>query len=277
MILQETVQSHSSKGIDAMTTAHDIDWPAVLADRLTTTHPDVLRELIATFIHTLMGAEADALCGAEYGERSAERTNQRNGYRQRRFDTRTGTLDLAIPKLRHGSYFPDWLLERRKRAERALTTVVATCYLLGVSTRRMDRLVETLGITGLSKSQVSVMAKELDTAVEAFRSRPLDAGPYTFVAADALVLKVRETGRVVNVHALIAVGSTPRVTARSSASMYHRRGRCRLAGLPAVADRPRPVGGQAGHHDAHAGLMAAIGATMPGASWQRCPPITRQT
>ena len=116
-----------------MTTAHDIDWPQVLAERLTTTHPDVLRELLATFIHTLMGAEADALCGAEYGQRSTERTNQRNGYRQRQFDTRTGSLDLAIPKLRHGSYFPDWLLERRKRAERALTTVVATCYLLGVS------------------------------------------------------------------------------------------------------------------------------------------------
>src|SRR4029077_3833582 len=157
VILRETDQSHSSKGIHAMTTAHDIDWPQVLAERLTTTHPDVLRELLATFIHTLMGAEADALGGAEYGQRSTERTNQRNGYRQRQFDTRAGSLDLAIPKLRHGSYFPDWLLERRKRAERAL--VVATCYLLGVSTRRMDRLVETLGITSLSKSQVSVMAK----------------------------------------------------------------------------------------------------------------------
>ncbi|BBY55820.1 hypothetical protein MKOR_30710 [Mycolicibacillus koreensis] len=114
-----------------MTDAHDIDLPAVLAERLTSAHPDVLRELLATFIHTLMGAEADALCGAGYGQRSAERTNQRNGYRQRRFDTRAGSLDLAIPKLRQGSYFPDWLLERRKRAERALTTVVATCYLLG--------------------------------------------------------------------------------------------------------------------------------------------------
>jgi putative transposase len=122
-----------------------------------------------------MGAEADSLCGAGYGERSACRTNQRNGYRSRQFDTRAGTLDLAIPKLRHGSYFPDWLLERRKRAERALSTVVATCYLLGVSTRRMDRLVETLGITSLSKSQVSVMAKELDTAVEAFRTRLMPA------------------------------------------------------------------------------------------------------
>lgn len=189
-----------------MTTAHDIDLPAVLAERLTTCHPDVLRELLATFIHALMGAEADAVCGAGYGQRSSERVNQRNGYRHREFDTRAGTLDLAIPKLRQGSYFPDWLLERRKRAERALTTVVATCYLLGVSTRRMDKLVETLGITSLSKSQVSVMAKELDGAVEAFRTRPLDAGPYTFMAADALVLKVREGGRVVNVHALIAVG-----------------------------------------------------------------------
>ena len=108
-----------------MTTAHDIDLPAVLADRLATCHPDVLRELLATFIHTLMGAEADALCGAGYGERSAERMNSRNGYRHRQFDTRAGSLDLAIPKLRQGSYFPDWLLERRKRAERALTTVVA--------------------------------------------------------------------------------------------------------------------------------------------------------
>ena len=152
-----------------MTTAHDIDWPAVLAERLTTTHPDVLRELLATFIHTLMGAEADALCGAGYGQRSAERTNQHNGYRHRQFDTRTGTLDLAIPRLRHGSYFPDWLLERRKRAERALTTVVATWYLLGVSTRRMDKFVETLGITSLSKSQV--VQRAYDDADSLARSR----------------------------------------------------------------------------------------------------------
>src|SRR5204863_6877576 len=156
--------------------------------------------------NTLMSAEADAVCGAAYGQVSPDRVNRRNGYRAREFDTRAGTLDLAVPKLRAETYFPEWLLERRKRAERALTSVVATCYLLGVSTRRMDKLVHSLGITTLSKSQVSVMAKELDTAVEAFRTRPLDAGPYTFVAADALVLKVREGGRVVNVHALIAVG-----------------------------------------------------------------------
>src|SRR4029077_13346356 len=186
----------------AMTTAHDIDWPQLVAERLTSTHPDVLRELLSMFIHTLMGAEADALCGADYGERSTERSNQRNGYRRRQFDTRTGTLDLAIPKLRQGSYFPDWLLERRKRAEGGRHTVVATCYLLGVSTRRMDKLVESLGITGLSKSQVSVMAKEIEPTLGGFRPRPPGGGPYTFVAADALVLKVREAGRVVNVHAL---------------------------------------------------------------------------
>src|SRR3978361_390842 len=119
-----------------MTAAPNIALPAVLAERLTTTHPDVLRELLATFIHTLMGAEADALCGAGYGEPSGNRTNSRNGYRHRQSDTRTGSLDLAIPKLRQGSYFPDWLLERRKRAERALTTVVATCYLLGEANMR---------------------------------------------------------------------------------------------------------------------------------------------
>ncbi len=110
------------------------------------------------------------------------------------------------PRLRRGSYFPDWLLARRRRAEAALVPVVATSYLLGVSTRRMEKLVEALGITRLSKSQVSEMAKDLDGQVEAFRTRPLDAGPYTFVAADALVLKVREAGRTVNVHALLATG-----------------------------------------------------------------------
>ena len=254
-----------------MTSAHDIDLQQILTDRLTGASPDLLRELLKMFIHTLMGAEADALCGAGYGQRSEERTNSRNGYRHRDFDTRVGTLDVAIPKLRSGSYFPDWLLERRKRAEKALTTVVATCYLLGVSTRRMDRLVDTLGITSLSKSQVSVMAKDLDTQVEAFRSRPLDAGPYTFVAADALVLKVRENGRVVNVHTLVAVGVNAEgyreilgvdVTSSEDGAGWLAFFRSLVArGLSGV----RLV-----TSDAHAGLVAAIGGTLPGASWQRC-------
>ena len=140
------------------------------------------------------------------GVRSDDRANIANGYRRREWDTRVGSIELAIPKLRQGSYFPDWLLERRRRAEAALVTLVATSYLLGVSTRRMEKLVATLGIDRLSKSQVSEMARDLDAAVEAFRTRPLDAGPYTFVAADALVLKVREAGRTVNVHALVATG-----------------------------------------------------------------------
>ena len=111
----------------------------------------------------------------------------------RPLDTRVGTIDVAIPKLRSGTYFPEWLLQRRKRSESALITVVADCYLAGVSTRRMDKLVKTLGITGLSKSQVSRMAADLDEHVDQFRNRPLhDAGPFTFVAADALTMKVRE-------------------------------------------------------------------------------------
>src|ERR671927_1783715 len=189
-----------------MTAPSSIDPARFLSEQLAQASPDLLRQMLTTFINTLMSAEADAVCGAGYGARSAERTNSRNGYRAREFDTRAGTLEVAIPKLRSGSYFPDWLLERRRRAERALTTVVATCYLLGVSTRRMEKLVESLGITRLSKSQVSEMARDLDEQVTAFRSRPLDAGPYTFVAADALVLKMREGGRTVNVHALLAVG-----------------------------------------------------------------------
>jgi putative transposase len=178
---------------------------------------------------------------------------------------------VAIRKLREGSYFPDWLLERRRRAERALTTVVATCYLPGVSTRRMEKLVDALSITRLSKSQVSVMAAELDATVAEFRGRPLDAGPYTFVAADALVLKVREGGRVVNVHTLVATG-------------VNADGHREILGLQVSSAedgagwlgffRDLTARGLTGVRlvtsDAPNGLVAAIGATLPGASWQRC-------
>jgi putative transposase len=218
-----------------------------------------------------MGAEVDAVCGAEYGARSAERTNTGNGYRAREWDTRAGTVDVAIPRLRSGSYFPDWLLERRRRAEAALVSVVATSYLLGVSTRRMEKLVETLGITRLSKSQVSVMAKDLDAQVAAFRTRPLVAGPYTFLAADALVLKVREGGRIVNVHALLATGVNAdghkeilglHVTSAEDGAGWLAFFRDLVArGLSGVA---LVTSG------AHRGLVEAIGATLPGAQWQRC-------
>jgi putative transposase len=118
-----------------MTGVPSLDPARFLHEQLTHASPDLLHDLLATFIEALMGAEADAICGAEYGTRGTERTNVRNGYRHRDFDTRVGTMDVAIPKLRAGTYFPDWLRERRWRAEAALTGVVATCYLLGVSTQ----------------------------------------------------------------------------------------------------------------------------------------------
>ena len=132
-----------------MTTPHFIDPARFLSEQLEQASPDLMRQMLTTFINALMSAEAEAVCGAEYGQVSADRVTSRNGYRHRDFDTRTGTLDVAIPKLRTGTYFPDWLLKRRRRAEAALTSVVATCYLLGVSTRRMEKLVESLGITRL--------------------------------------------------------------------------------------------------------------------------------
>ncbi len=248
-----------------------IDVSGWLSEQLAQASPDLLRAMVRTFAEALMGAEADAVCGAPFGVRSEERTNTRNGYRSREWDTRAGSVELAIPKLRQGSYFPDWLLERRRRAEAALVSVVATSYLLGVSTRRMEKLVETLGITRLSKSQVSVMAKDLDEQVEAFRTRPLDAGPYTFLAADALVLKVREGGRTVNVHALLAVG----VNAdgyREILGLHVSSAEDGAGWLGFFRDlTARGLSGVAlVTSDAHRGLVEAIGATLPGATWQRC-------
>jgi putative transposase len=175
-----SVRSH------AMTAAPSIDMSGWLHEQPGQASPDLLRGMVRTFAQALMNADADVVCGAGYGERSDDRSNTRDGYRHREWDTRAGSIDLAIPKLRQGSYFPGWLLERRRRAEAALVSVVATSYLLGVSTRRVEKLIQQLGITSLSKSRVSEMARDLDAQVEAFRTRPLDAGPYTFVAADAL-------------------------------------------------------------------------------------------
>lgn len=137
-----------------MTAPHTIDPGRVLGQALQDASPDLMRHLLTTMVNALLSAEADAVCGAEYGMASPDRVNSPNGYRHRKLDTRTGRIDVAIPKLRQDSYFPEWLLERRKRAEAAMISMVATCYLLGVSTRRMDKLVQTLGITSLSKSQV---------------------------------------------------------------------------------------------------------------------------
>ena len=133
--------------------------------------------MVSSFVHMLMSAEADALCGASYGERSEARINRRNGYREREFDTRVGTMPLAIPKLRAGSYFPGWLLEPRRRAERALVAVITECYVAGVSTRRVDSLVQTLGIKGISKSRVSEMAKSLDEGLKRSATDRWTEGP----------------------------------------------------------------------------------------------------
>ena len=254
-----------------MTAGLSIDPAHILSEHLAQASPDLMRELLTTFVNALLSADADAVCGAAYSTSSPERVASRNGYRHRDLDTRVGTLDVAIPKLRAGTYFPEWLLERRRRAEAALTSVVATCYLLGVSTRRMDKLVQSLGITGLSRSQVSVMARDLDAHVADFRTRPLDAGPYTFLAADALTMKVREGGRVRNIAVLVATGINTDghrevLGVQASTSETHAgwlgffrdlvaRG---LSGVALVTS------------DAHTGLVEAVAATLPGASWQRC-------
>ena len=255
-----------------MTAPHIVDPAGLLGEALLEASPDLMRSLLQSIINALLSADADAVVGAEYGRPSQGRVAQRNGYRHRDLDTRVGTIDVAVPKLRKGTYFPEWLLERRKRAESALITVVADCYLAGVSTRRMDKLVKTLGIDSLSKSQVSRMAADLDEHVESFRHRPLDsAGPFTFVAADALTMKVREGGRVINAVVLIATGVNGdghrevlglRVATSETGAAWNEffadlvaRGLC---GVRLVTS------------DAHQGLVEAIAANLPGATWQRC-------
>ena len=255
-----------------MTAPHIVDPAGLLGEALSDASPDLMRSLLQTVINALLSADAEAVVGAEWGKPTPTRSAQRNGYRHRELDTRIGTIDVAVPKLRTGTYFPEWLLERRKRAESALITVVADCYLAGVSTRRMDKLVKTLGINSLSKSQVSRMAGDLDEHVESFRHRPLDeAGPFTFVAADALTMKVREGGRVVNAVVLLATGVNGdghrevlgmRVATAETGAAWNEF----FADLVA-----RGLGGvRLVTSDAHAGLKDAIAAHLPGASWQRC-------
>ena len=242
-----------------------------LRKQLETDDNDLLREMVRSFAEELMGADADAACGAEYGQVSPDRVNRRNGYRSRRWDTRTGSIDLRIPKLRAGSYFPEWLLDARRRSERAFIQVVTEAYVRGVSTRRVEGLVETLGITSLSKSQVSEMATSLDEMVGDFRDRPLDAGPYTYVWADALTMKVREGGRIVNIACLLAVG----VNAEGHREILGidvattEDGAGWLAFLRSLVARGLS-GTQLVISDDHTGLVDAIGATLPGAGWQRC-------
>ncbi len=248
-----------------------MDVQSWLRKQLEEASPDLLREMVREFAEALMGAEADVLCGADFGERSPARVNIRNGYRERRWDTRVGTIELPIPKLRQGSYFPDWLLERRRRAEQAFVSVIADAYLAGVSTRRVDKLVRQLGVEGMSRSQVSRLAKSLDGIVEDFRTRPLDGAPYAYLVLDALEVKCREGGRTVNACVVHAV-AVNRDGFRESLGLdvvTSEDGAAWLAFLRSLVARGLS-GVKLVTSDAHPGLVDAIAATLPGASWQRC-------
>ena len=230
---------------------------------------DFLREALRVLVEGIMDAEVSSRIGAEYGERSPERVTQRNGYRSRAWDTRVGTMELHIPKLREGSYFPS-LLEPRRRSERALLAVIQQAYVEGVSTRRVDDLVKALGCEGISKSQVSRICQELDVVVDGFLGRPLDGGPYPYLWLDALTQKVREDGRIVNVSVVVATavnGEGKREFIGMDVGTSED-GAFWLAFLRSLSARGLS-GVELVVSDAHQGLRGAIAAVFGGASWQR--------
>ena len=230
---------------------------------------DFLREGVRALAEALMELEVSQHLGAEKHERSEERRGYRNGYRERAWDTRVGTLQVKVPRVRDGSYFPR-LLEPRKRAERALVAVVQEAYVQGVSTRRVDQVVQALGLEGISASQVSRLCKVLDDEVERFRARPLTAA-YPYVWLDATFVKVRENGRVVSQAVVSAVG----VRASGEREVLgvdvgpSEDGAFWLQFLRGLVARGL-TGVQLVISDAHQGLKGAIAAVLQGASWQRC-------
>jgi transposase-like protein len=229
---------------------------------------DFLREMIGFAADRLMALEVDGLCGAGHGERSTDRLNQRNGYRDRLWETRAGAVDLKIPKLRRGSYFPAFLVPRRT-AEKALTAVIQEAYIQGISTRSVDELVKAMGMTGISKSQVSRLCEEIDERVKSFLERPIE-GDWPYLWLDATYIKVRRAGRIISVAAIIAV----------AANSQGRREVLGLAIGPSEAEtfwtdflraltRRGLRGVQLVISDAHEGLKAAV-AKVLNATWQRC-------
>lgn len=232
------------------------------------TDGDFLRAIAAHTLQRLMEFEVDGLIGAGRHERSDERTTYRNGYRDRQLETRLGTLDLKIPKLRQGTYFPAFL-EPRKTTEKALTAVIQEAWIQGVSTRKVDDLVQALGMTGISKSQVSALCQDIDTRVLSFLERPL-GGEWPYLWLDATYIKVRQNGRIVSIAAIIATGVNQDGRreilglglGQSEAAAFWieflrglvRRG---LKGVKLVIS------------DAHEGLKAAITQVLS-ATWQRC-------
>jgi putative transposase len=231
---------------------------------------DFLKEGVRVLSQALMEMEVEEYVGAARHERSPGRTGQRNGYRERSWDTRVGTVDLKVPRVRDGGYFPS-LLEPRRRAERALSAVVQEAYVHGVSTRKVEELVKALGMGGISKSRVSEVCEELDEEVERFRSRPLE-GSYPYVCVDATYLKARQDGRVASTAVVIAVGVKAQTGEREvlgfevgpsedeafwTSFLRSLVGRG-LSGVRLVTS------------DAHRGLKGAVEAVLQGASWQRC-------
>lgn len=230
---------------------------------------DFMREGVRVLSQELMELEVSQHVGAERHERTPERRGQRNGYRDRTWDTRMGTIELKVPRVRDGTYFPN-LLDPRRRAERALVAVVQEAYVQGVSTRRVDDLVRALGIEGISKSQVSRLCQELDVEVERFRTRRLE-GPYPYVWLDATFVKVREHGRVVSQAVVMAIG----VKASGEREVLgvdvgpSEDGAFWLQFLRGLVARGLS-GVKLVTSDAHEGLKQAAEAVLQGASWQRC-------
>ena len=229
---------------------------------------DLLAEMVALVANRLMQLDVENLCGAGLHERSEERTNHRNGYRDRRWDTRAGTVNLKVPKLRRGSYFPEFL-DPRRASEKAMVAVIQEAYVGGLSTRDVDDLVRSMGMTGISKSQVSRLCSELDERVGAFLARPLE-GDWPYVWLDATYVRSRASGRVTNVAVVVAV----------AVNACGRREVLGIAVMPSEAEafwaeflRSLAHRGLRGVQlvvsDAHEGLKAAA-AKVLGASWQRC-------
>ena len=229
---------------------------------------DLLREMMAYVANRMMDLEVESLTGAAHGERSPARTNHRNGYRERAWETRAGTVELAIPKLRKGSYFPAFL-EPRRASEKALTAVIQEAYVQGVSTRSVDDLVKAMGMTGISKSQVSRLCAEIDERVHAFLDRPIE-GSWPYLWIDATYVKVRQGGRIVSVAVIIAVA-------------VNTDGRREVLGMEVGPSEAEPFwtkflrsltrrglrGVKLVISDAHEGLKKAA-AKVLSATWQRC-------
>lgn len=229
---------------------------------------DLLRQMIQYVAQRMMEMDTESLCAAAYGERTADRANSRNGYRERAWETRAGSIDLKIPKLRKGSYFPGFL-EPRRTAEKALAAVIQEAYIQGVSTRSVDELVKAMGMSGISKSQVSRLCAEIDERVNAFLDRPIE-GDWPYLWIDATYVKVREAGRIVSVAVIIAVA-------------VNTEGKRELLGMSIGASEAEPFwtdflrsltrrglrGVKLVISDAHLGLKAAVAKVLK-STWQRC-------